>query len=291
MFASVSPPWCPPSRVGCQLLKEGSLMSRRFAITLFTLLTVPALVVPLALVAPGPTAVAAPTSVAADRSPSGPPGVAARTAATAAATTMAAVRPTLRPGARGSAVVTLQKRLVALHYFDVSVADGVFGQNTYHAVVAFQKVQGLGRDGIVGPATWAKLARPYVPAPRYRLATASLEVNLARQVLYYVRNGAIQRIIDASTGSGKWYYSQGRWAKAVTPTGRFKIYSRYNGWQSGPLGSLYRPNYFYGGYAVHGMTSVPAYPASHGCVRMTVPTMNRMWSTLRIGMPVAIYRS
>ena len=116
-------------------------------------------------------------------------------------------------------------------------------------------------------------------------------MNLAKQVLYYVRNGAIQRIIDASTGSGKWYYSQGRWAKAVTPTGRFKIYSRYNGWQSGPLGSLYRPNYFYGGYAVHGMTSVPAYPASHGCVRMTVPTMDRMWSTLRIGMPVAIYRS
>lgn len=287
MFASESPPWCPPSRAGFQLLKEGSLMSRRIVITLSTLLAVPALVVPLALVATAPTAVAAPTSVAADRSPSGPPGVAARTAAT----TTAAVRPTLRLGARGSAVVTLQKRLVALHYFDVSAADGVFGQNTYHAVAAFQKVQGLGRDGIVGPATWAKLARPYVPAPRYRLATASLEVNLARQVLYYVRNGAIQRIIDASTGSGKWYYSQGRWAKAVTPTGRFKIYSRYNGWQSGPLGSLYRPNYFYGGYAVHGMTSVPAYPASHGCVRMTVPTMNRMWSTLRIGMPVAIYRS
>jgi lipoprotein-anchoring transpeptidase ErfK/SrfK len=274
-------------------------MSRRIAITVPALLAVPALVVPLALVATAPTAVAAPTSVAADRSPSGPPGVTARPAAPATATipttatamTTAAVRPTLRLGARGSAVVTLQKRLVALHYFDVSAADGVFGPNTYHAVVAFQKVQGLGRDGIVGPATWAKLARPYVPAPRYRLAAASLEVNLARQVLYYVRNGAIQRIIDASTGSGKWYYSQGRWAKAVTPTGRFKIYSRYNGWQSGPLGSLYRPNYFYGGYAVHGMTSVPAYPASHGCVRMTVPTMNRMWSTLRIGMPVAIYRS
>ena len=33
---------------------------------------------------------------------------------------------------------------------------------------------------------------------------------------------------------------------------------------------MYRPNYFYGGYAVHGMTSVPAYPASHGCVRMMV---------------------
>lgn len=200
-------------------------------------------------------------------------------------------QPVLRFGSRGSAVVTLQQRLAALHYFDVGAADGVFGQNTYHAVIAFQKVQGLTRDGIVGPATRARLAKPYVPAPRYRLATSSLEVNLAKQVIYYERNGVIQRIIDASTGSGAWYYSQGRWARAITPTGRFHIYWRYNGWQSGPLGSLYRPNYFYGGYAVHGMTSVPAYPASHGCVRMTVPTMDRMWSSLWVGMPVAIYKS
>ena len=101
----------------------------------------------------------------------------------------------------------------------------------------------------------------------------------------------IQRIIDSSTGSGAWYYSQGRWARAITPTGRFRVYWRYNGWQPGPLGSMYRPNYFHGGYALHGMTSVPAYPASHGCVRMTVPTMDRMWSSLWVGMPVAVYRS
>src|SRR6516164_7394172 len=218
------------------------------------------------------------------------PAAGAVTTSTAAVTASAS-RPTLRLGARGSAVVALQQRLVALHYFDVRTADGVFGPNTYHAVIAFQKVQGLARDGVVGPVTWAKLAKPYVPAPRYRLATASLEVNLARQVLYYVRNGAIQRIVDVSTGSGAWYYSQGRWARAITPTGRFRIYWRYNGWQAGPLGSMYRPNYFYAGYAVHGMTSVPAYPASHGCVRMTVPTMDRMWSSLWVGMPVAIYSS
>ena len=218
------------------------------------------------------------------------PAAGAVTTSTAAVTASAS-RPTLRLGAHGSAVVALQQRLAALHYFDVRTADGVFGPNTYHAVIAFQKVQGLTRDGVVGPVTWAKLAKPYVPAPRYRLATASLEVNLARQVLYYVRNGAIQRIVDVSTGSGAWYYSQGRWARAITPTGRFHLYWRYNGWQAGPLGSMYRPNYFYAGYAVHGMTSVPAFPASHGCVRMTVPTMDRMWSSLWIGMPVAIYSS
>ena len=201
-------------------------------------------------------------------------------------------QPVLRLGSHGSAVTVLQQRLMALHYFDVAAADGVFEQNTYHAVIAFQKVQGLTRDGVAGPATWARLAKPYVPAPRYKMATASLEVNLAKQVIYYVRNGTIQRIIDASTGSGAWYYSQGRWARAITPTGRFHIYWRYsNGWQPGPLGSMYRPNYFYGGYAVHGMTSVPPYPASHGCVRMTVPTMDRMWSSLWAGMPVAIYSS
>lgn len=224
---------------------------------------------------------------AADASATAPSAV--TTHATTA--TIAATQPMLRLGSRGTAVVTLQKRLAALRYFDVGPADGIFGPNTYHAVIAFQKVQGIARDGIVGPITWGKLALPFVPAPRYKLATASLEVNLSKQVIYYVRYGAIQRIIDSSTGSGAWYYSGGRWVQAITPTGRFRIYSRYNGWQSGPLGSLYRPNYFYGGYAVHGMTSVPAYPASHGCVRMTVPTMDRMWSSLWIGMPVAIYRS
>ena len=234
-----------------------------------------ALLVPLTLIGTVPPAEAATSSPQASH----------------AYTPAAAAQPTLRLGSRGAAVVSLQQRLIGLHYFDVAIADGVFGQSTYHAVVAFQKVQGLSRDGIAGPATWAKLARPYIQVPRYQLATASLEVNLAKQVIYYVRGGTIQRIIDSSTGSGAWYYSQGRWARAVTPVGRFRIYWRYNGWQAGPLGSLYRPNYFYGGYAVHGMTSVPAYPASHGCVRMTVPAMDRMWSLLWTGMPVAIYKS
>ena len=237
------------------------------------LLALSVLLIPLATVTSAP---------AAGASVGSPQGVTAATAQ----------QPTLRLGSHGSGVKTLQQRLIALHYFDVGTADDVFGQNTYHAVVAFQKVQGLSRDGVVGPAVWAKLAKPYVPAPRYRLATSSLEVNLARQVIYYARNGTIQRIIDASTGSGSWYYSEGRWARAITPTGRFHIYWRYSsGWQPGPLGSMYRPNYFYSGYAVHGMTSVPAYPASHGCVRMTVPTMDRMWSSLWVGMPVAIYNS
>jgi hypothetical protein len=53
-------------------------------------------------------------------------------------------------------------------------------------------------------------------------------------------------------------------------------YWRYsNGWQAGRLGSMCRPACFFGSYAAHSMTSVPAYPASHGCVRMTVSMMDR----------------
>lgn len=205
--------------------------------------------------------------------------------------TVSASHPVLKLGSRGTAVKALQQRLLALHYFDVGKADGVFGPNTYHAVVAFQKVQRIARDGIVGPVTWAHLASPYKPSPRYRLVTSALEVDLTRQVVYYVRSGKVQRIADASTGSGKWYYSGGSLHRAITPTGRFKIYWRVNGWHRSPLGMLYRPNYFHGGYAVHGYSSVPNYPASHGCVRITIPTMDRMWSALWLGMPVAVYRS
>jgi lipoprotein-anchoring transpeptidase ErfK/SrfK len=51
-----------------------------------------------------------------------------------------------------------------------------------------------------------------------------------------------------------------------------------------------RPNYFYRGYALHGSTSVPTSAASHGCVRLTIPAMNRVWSQLVIGERVYVYR-
>jgi peptidoglycan hydrolase-like protein with peptidoglycan-binding domain len=188
-------------------------------------------------------------------------------------------QPVLRLGARGSAVVYLQNRLAALRY-DVGPIDGIFGSQTFHGVVAFQKVNNLVRDGIVGPQTWTRLAQPLVPRPRYSHAGYWVEVNLSKQVVYFARPGAMVRILDASTGK----------ASTPTPAGSFSIYRRIDGWRQSSLGLLWRPNYFYRGYALHGYTSVPSYPASHGCVRVTIPAMNRLWSSLRIGMPVHIYR-
>lgn len=186
---------------------------------------------------------------------------------------------TLRYGSRGPDVVRLQQRLAALSY-DVGGIDGAFGDDTLHAVHAFQKVQRIQVDGVVGPVTWLKLARPSVPRPRHRLPAAAVEIDLSTRVVYLTRNGTVTAIVDASPG------------KPATPTvtGSFRIDRRIDGWRRSPLGLLWRPNYFYRGYALHGSTSVPTYAASHGCVRVTVPAMNRLWPRLAVGERLYVYR-
>lgn len=59
-------------------------------------------------------------------------------------------------GSSGEAVVRLQLQLTALFY-NPGPADGVFGEQTRRAVVQFQENQGLVPDGVVGPATQARL--------------------------------------------------------------------------------------------------------------------------------------
>lgn len=61
--------------------------------------------------------------------------------------------PTLRRGASGVNVVKLQRALGL-------TVDGDFGPRTENAVKAYQKKNGLGADGIVGPATWDKINAP-----------------------------------------------------------------------------------------------------------------------------------
>lgn len=56
----------------------------------------------------------------------------------------------IRKGSKGEDVKRLQM-LLGIE------ADGVFGQETHEAVVAFQAAHGLTPDGIVGPKTWAVL--------------------------------------------------------------------------------------------------------------------------------------
>jgi N-acetylmuramoyl-L-alanine amidase len=195
----------------------------------------------------------------------------------------------LRIGSRGADVLALERRLAGLHY-DVGRVDSVFDNSTFHGVIAFQKVNRLGRDGVVGPMTRARLARPVAPRVLVRRSGSSLEINLSRQIMIYARGGRVIRIFDISSGSGRLYTVDGQTRRAITPTGNFRITRKINAWRTSKLGRLYRPAYFYGGYAVHGSWSVPAYPVSHGCVRVTIAVMNRLYNGLPVGLPVKVYR-
>lgn len=225
--------------------------------------------------------------------PSASAAPAASTAVTAAAAPAVADSATasstmLRIGSRGRAVLAAQKRLAALGYW-LGTADGVYGPSTAHAVTALQKVAGLTRDGVLGPRTAAALAKGIRPKARTTRGDV-LEVDLARQVLLVVHSGRVRLIFDTSTGSGAYYYSQGRTHHAVTPKGTYHVYRGVNGWDPGPLGKLYRPRYFNGGIAVHGYPTVPTQPASHGCVRVTLPVMDYIWShrLMPIGRTVVV---
>lgn len=55
-------------------------------------------------------------------------------------------------GSRGSNVKTLQQNLTKLGY-NTKGTDGIFGENTKKAVIAFQKAKGLTADGIAGTNT------------------------------------------------------------------------------------------------------------------------------------------
>ena len=59
-------------------------------------------------------------------------------------------------GMRGQQVRQVQQKLRQWGYFDGTV-DGVFGQETYDAVVRFQKKNGLKADGVAGEETLAAM--------------------------------------------------------------------------------------------------------------------------------------
>lgn len=64
--------------------------------------------------------------------------------------------PLLRSGARGIYVLILQDALNALGYTTYTL-DGIFGNNTRTALIAFQRNNGLTADGVCGCATWRRI--------------------------------------------------------------------------------------------------------------------------------------
>ncbi|OJF10979.1 L,D-transpeptidase family protein [Couchioplanes caeruleus] len=194
----------------------------------------------------------------------------------------------LKTGAKGQEVIALQQSLTKLGYWN-GKADGTFGSLTRQAVFALQKAAGLTRDGVVGPKTRKALdegVRPQAKSDSGRV----IEINKKRQLLMLVDDGEVTQIFNTSTGSYERYETaSGGTAIAATPSGKFKVYRQIDGWRNAPLGMLWRPKYFNGGIAVHGAPSVPPYPASHGCARLSVSAMNHLWGSDQIPLKTKVW--
>ncbi len=194
----------------------------------------------------------------------------------------------LRLGDRGGDVASLERRLAAAKA-DVGRVDGFFDADLFHALVTFQKSQGLRRTGVYDRVTSARLAAPAPVRLRYPATGRAIEVNLRQQVLYLSEGGVLRRMVDISSGNNATYVSEGQTYTAFTPVGDFRIERKIDGVRVSRLGELYRPGYFYRGWAVHGSNSVPAYPASHGCLRVTNAVQDRLFPLLTVGTPVHVY--
>jgi hypothetical protein len=181
------------------------------------------------------------------------------------------VRPHLGLGSRGPGVRVLETRLADLHYA-LERTDGLYGTDTSEAVLAFQKVRGLPRTGRVDARVWRALASATVPHARY--AGNHVEISKGRQVLFLVRGGKVALIVHVSTG-----------ATGNTPIGSWHVYRKVVGWNW----ILWYPMYFLRGFAIHGYPSVPAYPASHGCVRVPMWVAPRLFAQVRYGETVDVY--
>lgn len=186
----------------------------------------------------------------------------------------------------GAATAIVQQRLLDLGFW-LQAVNGDYGVTTRQAVMAFQKYHGLPPTETVDEATAAALGAATHKAHGRANSGTLVEVDKTRQLVFLVENGVTLWAINASTGNGvpfrerdKTEWGKWVWGGANTPNGIFTVDREYTkGWRPGDLGEIYRPKYFNGGIALHGAYKIPAYPASHGCVRLSTPAMDFLWSS------------
>jgi peptidoglycan hydrolase-like protein with peptidoglycan-binding domain len=180
-------------------------------------------------------------------------------------------------------VRSVQQRLVELGYLLPRDVDGQLGPGTEAALIAFQKWEGLDRDGQIGPQTLRRLRTATRPTPVTRGAAGKrAEVLVDRQVALAIEDNQVVRAIHVSSGK----------PSTPTPTGDYRVYEKIARWWSVPFREwLLWASPFNGGIAFHEFPDVPVYAASHGCVRMPHAVAQWMYDFNLVGMPVKVIAS
>jgi hypothetical protein len=185
------------------------------------------------------------------------------------------IEPRASEGMRGPLVRLLQKGLARLRYA-VPLSDHFDGA-TARAVMAYRKVNGMPRrydaDRRVVERVLAGRGEFEVRHPN---AGRHVEADISRQVLALIDGDRVVATYHTSTGA------------PATPTiiGSFRVYRKDPG--TNALGMVHS-SYFIRGYAIHGYVDVPAFNASHGCLRVPIPDAWRIFSWIRHGDRVITY--
>ena len=173
----------------------------------------------------------------------------------------------------------VQLRLWNLGYLDAASVTGDDDYLTSQALLAFQGWEGLGRTGTVDEETQLALARSSRPRPGAAGSGRRIEIHRDRSVVLMIEGNEVVRAVHTSTG-----------AYGRTYPGSFRVYSKSRmSWSN--LFHVWMPYaaYFDGGRAMHEYPDVPAYPASHGCVRLPAGDAVRVWEFVSVGTPVRVF--
>jgi hypothetical protein len=173
----------------------------------------------------------------------------------------------------------IQQQLIDLGFLG-GPADGQLGPMTSNGILAFQKWARLRRTGTLNAVTESRLATASEPAPITRGGAGKrAEILLDRQVALLIKDNQVIRTIAVSTGK----------LTTPTPPGDYRVYAKIRRWWSTPFREwLPWAVPFVGGIALHEFGDVPAYPASHGCVRQAVAVARWTYGFAEIGMPVKV---
>ncbi len=194
----------------------------------------------------------------------------------------------VRPGAPGLSrgeqdylysVRGLQLRLWTLGYLDRPSVTGSLDYETSQALLAFQAWEDLSRTGTVTGETQLALQRATRPVPTTHRPGRRIEIHRDLGVLLMLDGNDVVRVVHTSTGSF------GR-----TPAGSYHVYRKEIISWSKPF-HVWMPyaSYFVGGIAMHEYPDVPAYPASHGCVRLPDGDAKRVYGFVDVGTPVNVF--
>ena len=175
-------------------------------------------------------------------------------------------------------MAALQRRLVQLKYLSPGAVNGRLDYRTAQALVAFQAWEGLPRTGDANLVTRQRATIAKIPVARVLSQSRRMEVNRFKGVLLLIERGQVLRAVHISTGAG-----------GKTPRGTFHILRKERMSFSRPF-KVFLPyaSYFSGGFAFHEYPNVPAYSASHGCIRIGYPEARGVYAFALLGTLVSI---